>query len=1095
MKYWRSIDELEQSPEFLEFMHREFPKAASELPTDISRRRWIQLMGASFALAGVSGCRWEDQKILTYNDRPEGRVPGIPQKYATTYELSGVAVGVLATTYDGRPIKLDINREHPQGYRGTDGFIQASILNLYDPDRVPRVLSSGKLDRMYDPKQQATLRERPASGPVKAKTWADFQEVLTALPEFTKDGSGLSFLVGASSSPTRARLQAELLKKFPKIAWYEYEPISRDNEIQGLKAAFGKAVRPVYKLDQAKVIVSLDANFLDQHGSALKNVRDFANGRVPENGPMNRLYVVESQYTPTGIAADHRLAIPSSKIPLFVKQLVMEVEDQLKGQGHAPKAEAGHEGDVKITEDKLRYVMAKDLVENKGAGIVMVGCQHSVEVQKAIAHLNGLLGNQGKTVQYIEEPAGDRPTHMDALKTLVKEMQGGSVSTLIMIGTNPVYSTPSDVPFADALKHLPLTIHMGEQDDETGLASRWHLPLTHALEAWGDGMTYEGFYALRQPLINPLHYGLSDIQFLALCLGQKDATGQELVRETVKIAQSGALSDRQWKKIVHNGFTPDSLLKPVEVSIAGDVTGAISEWVNKPQVWHEEAYEIVFNASNAAYDGRFANNSWLQETPDNLTKVVWDNVAIISPKTAKDLNVVDNQIIKLNHRNQVLSMPVYVMPGQAYRSIGVALGYGRTAAGHVGGSTIDNVAPVGVNAYLVRTSDAPDFSIVKPEATTSTFKISTTSEHWAIDKTAQEEVARRSVELIREGTMDEFNTHPDFAEHRVHAPELVSLFAPQDYSKGHQWGMSVDLARCTGCSACLVACQAENNVPVVGKDQVSRGREMSWLRLDRYFTGGDIENAPVSVQPVACVHCENAPCEQVCPVAATVHSDDGLNDMVYNRCIGTRYCGNNCPYKVRRFNYLSFIKPMQSPEFQLVQLQLNPEVTVRSRGVMEKCSYCVQRIQNTKIKIKNEQRDLIDGELESACQEACPADAIVFGDINNPEAQVTKNHNNSRAYALLGELNIKPRTKYMARIRNPHPLLKEVYFLQPQAHGHDEHGHGDEHGEKHGDHHDAKDHAHDHDHPHDHAHDTGVGKSDASFGGKKEAHAHEPAAK
>lgn len=1050
--YWRSLDELENTPEYEQFLHREFPQAASEYPTDVSRRRWMQLMGASVALASVAGCRWEDEIITTYNERPEDRVPGIPQKYASFEERCGYSLGTLVTSFDGRPIKVDVNAEHPQGYKGTHSFAQASVLNLYDPDRISRDPATNKQLRNYDPKHEVGALRLRSKDSAAARTWGDFEAELESLLKDAGDGSKLRVLSEVSSSLTRSRLKSELAKKFSKLTWVEYEPVSNGNEIAGLNTAFGQPVRQTYDLAKADVVVCLDSDLLGTHPGGLKNAADWAERRVPSSGKMNRVYSVESQYTTTGSIADHRLPLASSRIPAFLAELIQEVKNYSeKSDRTAPK-----ESD-KAT--KILHAMASDLAASKGHAVVSVGSQHSEDVHVAVAHLNQMLESFGKTIQLVEEPLSAE-TGPKGLESLVKEMQTGKVDTLVILGGNPVYNSPVDIDFGVALESVKTSIHLSEYDDETSLKCNWHLPRAAALESWGDGRSYNGTITVRQPLINPFHQGKTEEELLALVLGLEENSADSLVRSTIAdlLGDGGKISDRVWRKIVHDGFTKKSPLKSVEAKVSGNAPKLPENTAS------EDDIELVFYPSETSYDGRFANNGWMQETPDYLTKLTWDNVAIFSFSMAEKLGVEHGTLTTLKLQGKEITVPAYILPGQAYGSIGLALGYGRTAAGHVGGSVLDEIDPVGANAYELMTSFAPGFSTgleVVPSSTEYTLAI--TQDHFSIDQNGMKEIDHRRTELIREATLKEYTGNPDFVDSRAHNVDTEPLFDhPEKFDKGYQWGMSMDLAKCIGCNACTVACQSENNVPIVGKEQVIAGREMHWIRIDRYFAGDPEhpDDTAIAVQPVTCQHCENAPCEQVCPVAATVHSEEGLNDMAYNRCIGTRYCGNNCPYKVRRFNYFYFNKPLHEPGGDLVQLTLNPEVTVRTRGVMEKCSFCVQRIQNGKITAMNEQRTVRDGEIVTACQDACPTNAIEFGNILDENSKVAKAHADSRAYGLLdAELDTRPRNKYLGRVRNPHPSLEAEYYLQPGGHGP-----GDDHGAGHGDGHDAH---HDDEHKHD----------------------------
>lgn len=1075
-KYWRSLEELYEKPAFQEYLHREFPEAASLVPEGVSRRRWLQVMGASLTLAGVAGCRWEDEKIATYVQRPVNRTPGKPVKYASSLERSGVSVGVLVTSFDGRPIKVDVNPDHPQGFTGSDAMMQGSVLQVYDPDRIARDVASNKMLDIYDPNEAATLREKTKSGR-KARVWDQFETF--AADWLTKakqnNGAGVRFLSGENSSPSLERLRGQLQQILPEARWVEYEPISRQNEAAGVELAFGRPARLRYQLNDADVVVGLDSDLFDFHPDSLRHVREWADRRTPEKGDLNRTYAVEACYSSLGQGADHRLALASSQVGSFVMDLLDTLQGALNGSAPSEPAESADH------REKFMAALVDDLVKHQGRSVIAVGPRQPAEVQAACVQINSLLGNLGKTVQAIPRNDVNRPSAGAGINELVKQMNDGNVDTLVVLGGNPAYDVPAELKFADAMGKVAHTIRLGQYDDETAALSQWYLPQTHDLETWGDGRSYDGTLTIRQPLLTPLHRGVSEIELVSLLLQLENRNGQAIVRETAESLVSG-LNEKAWNRAIHDGFFVNTASANLtDASVASDLQGKLDTWAEEAEAnaLSDSDFEIVFLPDELIYDGRFANNAWLQETPGQLTKLTWDNVAIISPKTAKTLGVKDGDTVSVKRGDATITVPVFQMPGIADNTLGINCGYGRTMAGHVGGSEPDDVAPVGSSVYKIMPAEGQRYYIkADVKATGGTHELACTQSHWAIDVAGMREIGRRVGDLVREGTVEEYNEHHDFAKHMVHHPELESLWQERDWSGEYQWGMSIDLSRCIGCNGCTVACQAENNVPVVGKDQVSKNREMHWMRIDRYFVSDaeiteDLADQPssigVSTQPVLCMQCENAPCEQVCPVAATVHSTEGLNDMVYNRCIGTRYCANNCPYKVRRFNYFSNAKPLMTEEKELVQLVLNPEVTVRSRGVMEKCTYCVQRIQNGKIVASNEDRVLNDGEVQTACQEACPTNAIVFGNLQDPNSEVSKLHNSPRNYGMLEELNVKPRTQYLARLRNPHPWLAGGYFLQPGEHGHGEHGH-DEHAE--GDHGEGHGHEESHDHDHDHDHDT-----------------------
>ncbi|TWT34825.1 TAT-variant-translocated molybdopterin oxidoreductase [Blastopirellula retiformator] len=1047
--YWRSLEHLENTPEFEQFLHREFPVAASEFPEGVSRRRWMQLMGASLSLGvGVAGCRYEEETIIGWRYpeetvapfavRPENRVPGKTEKFASTIEIAGEVRPVVVTSYDGRPIKVDGNVEHPEG-RGSNQYMQGTVLEVYDPDRL-RGLTEASGGEAFD------------------RSWDEFESSWKQIAQELGAGGKLALLMQKSASPGFHDSLAKLRERFPQAMVYQYDSINRENEAAGLQAAFGQAVTPKYHLDKADVILVIDDDFFGDHPTGQRNSYEFAQRRAPEDGAMNRLYVAESQFTTCGLAADHRVAVPASRIASFVADL----ETRLAGGEIAEPAEDASR------QDKFLAALVDDLKKHQGKAVIAVGPRQSAEVQAAVWKLNQQIGAIGETVELIDAglpSSGDVGTLAD----LTTQLDGGSVETLIVLGGNPAYDAPADIAFGEAQKKAARRLFLGYYNNETSEEATWILPEAHGLESWGDFIAADGSYCVAQPLIESIFGGLSKAEFVALLAGSEERDGRSIVRRVAK-DRIGYATESAWKKIVHDGFASGTASKTQSVEVAGDfapLTADKEAWKTTPA---KDEVELVFTPGTSTYDGRFANNVWLQELPDTLTKLTWDNALLVNPTTAGLLGLKQGILATVTSGGKSIDAPVYLMPGLALGTVSLALGYGRTHAGKVGGEVAAGIDPVGVDAGKLRTSSAMNvLTGVKVASTGRSYLLATTQDHHAIDDLGLQEIARRIPTLVREGTLEEYNHHPDFAQHVVHHPPLESLWTEVSY-EGHAWGMSIDLTKCLGCNACVVACQAENNVPIVGKEQVAKGREMHWLRIDRYFAG-DPEDPVAVTQPVTCHHCENAPCEQVCPVAATVHSNEGLNDMVYNRCIGTRYCGNNCPYKVRRFNFLDYRASdyrFDESNRQLAELVFNPEVTVRNRGVMEKCTYCVQRIQNTKIDARRDRRAIGSNEIKVACQEACATDAIQFGDLNNPENLAAKGHANPRAYAMLGELNIKPRTKYLARILNPHPWLAEPYVEDEHIPGHEGHVESDgDHGHEHGEH------GHDDEHKEEHAAEAG----------------------
>ena len=1019
-RYWRSLDELADKPAFRDWMSREFPTAGSELPETVSRRRWLQLMGASLSFGGIVGCRWETEEIAPFTVRPQNRMPGEKQYFATSWEVAGTGRPLTVTSIDGRPIKVDGNKLHPFSGGGSDAFDQASILSLYDPDR-----SEG----LTETTGQQTIN----------RSWEEFEASMADQVSHleSQKGKGLAILCEPSSSLTRKRLQQIVMARFPQAIWCETDSAAGQTVSAGSQMAFGEIVRTHFDLTRAKVIACFDADPMAQHPAAMNTIRNWADRRDPNGEWMNRVFVFESGMSLTGSNADHRAAIRSSDMPALITRLESLVSAALSSTD-TPASEKPT--DTNASEGKASLMLAAladDLVRHRGESLLIAGPLQPAEVHARLHRLNSLLGNVGTTVSYSSDPLAENQSQATPFSSLLQAMEEGQVETCLILDCNPAFGRVESRRFATALGQVPFSVHAGLYRDETSSHCRWHLPLAHYLEAWSDCRSWDGSSTLAQPLIAPLFGGRTSTELLSLLTQSGFMPCEQLVRkaflswhsETIK--PPGVMvqlkTEAEWRKAVHDGFVPESASAPRSLSLLAEIDerlppGQLTAAERAPA---DDQIELVIDVDASVLDGRFANNGWLQETPDPMTKLTWDNAAIMGPSTARALGVAHEDVVQVSVNGASVELPTFVLLGVAANSVHVAMGYGRTAAGHVGGLRSDEVASVGVDVSLLMAKSGSSVQTgVKVAATGRTHKLATTQDHFAIDAVGFEAIGARLGELVRTGTLEEYKEHPDFAAHRgPHHPPLESLWEEPKY-EGHAWGMAIDLNRCIGCNACTVACQSENNVPIVGQEQVLAGREMSWLRIDRYFAG-DVDDPEVAHQPVACHHCENAPCEQVCPVAATVHSDEGLNDMVYNRCVGTRYCANNCPYKVRRFNFFNYNKEVEKPENVLQKMILNPEVTVRSRGVMEKCTYCVQRIQDTKILAKNERRAIADGEIQSACQVACPSQAIVFGDLNDSESAVAKAHADERSYGMLAELNVKPRTKYLARIRNPHPWLAE----------------------------------------------------------------------
>jgi Fe-S-cluster-containing dehydrogenase component len=1031
--YWKTVAELDGMGALQTTPGREFPLGVDEPTKDpLSRRNFFHLMGASMALAGAGACRrYEKEEIVPLARRPEDQTPGVTQQYATACELGGVGHGLVATAFEGRPIKLDGNPEHPfasggvvtgtERHAGCSTFVQASILHLYDPDR--------------------------AQSPTGNGTGSSMEAFRAQLAQLHAGLATTHVLSEASSSPTLRALRAKLVGAGAQ--WHEYEPLSWDNERAGMKLAFGGAgARPIAKLDRAETIVTIDCDIFTEHPASLKYSRDYARSRRQNGtlgiGKMNRLWSVESIFSNTGAMADHRLGLRSELGLPFAMAL-----DAALGGGTSPAAEFLKEPKV----DKYLKVLVEELKQNTGKSVVIAGRRQPPEVHALVARINQAIGAPGATLEYVEDPDGERPSHLRAIGDLTKLMAAGRVGALIMLGGNPVYDAPAELAFGNALKNVKTSIHLHEYHNETSLLSTWHVPRAHFLEAWGDVRTWDGTISVAQPLVAPLYGGLSAIELISSLLGDEKG-GQELVQATHRdLGFEG-----NWKQNVHDGFVANTQLPAATAALTAFGLPALSPGQLGGSLRTNGELEVVFVQSSFTYDGRFANNAWLWETPDFLTKVTWDNYALVGANTANGLGLENDTMIKVKLGDREIELPCYTIPGQAKGSIGLVLGGGRTAAGRVGGM---GTRTVGWDTYKVRTSAGWDYATkATVTATGKAYVLADVQEHWdirsGIGSSAQVKreanhvnakgIDDRLPQLIHETTNKVLNESKAWRaeESEGFFNDLAnagnkdrpgeggfSLFKEKDY-QGHRWAMAIDLSTCTGCNACMVACQAENNIPVVGRKEVMNNREMSWIRIDRYFKGS-VEEPEVVHQPVGCQHCEQAPCEQVCPVGATTHSDEGLNDMAYNRCIGTRYCANNCPYKVRRFNFLDWNKEWRDARNKVRRLLFNPDVTVRMRGVMEKCTFCVQRIQNAKITAKAQIRSgqhpgtltgpMPDGTVETACQQACPTEAIVFGDLSDKDSRVSRLHEDRRSYALLPETYTKPRNRFLARVRNPNPNL------------------------------------------------------------------------
>jgi MoCo/4Fe-4S cofactor protein with predicted Tat translocation signal len=960
-RYWRSFEELANTKEFQAFVEDEFPNRTPDWNDSASRRKFLTLMGASVALAGASACTVQPlESIVPYVQQPEEFVPGKPLFYATAMTgPGGIATGLLVESHLGRPTKIEGNPQHPASMGATDTFMQASVLTLYDPDRSQTVLRNGYIN-----------------------TWGSFITAVTGARDIAglRQGGGFRILTGTVTSPTLAAQLQEFLAAFPEAKWHQYEPCGRHSAGAGSMAAFGRAVNTMYRFDRANAIVSLDADFLCAGTpGGLRYARDYADRRraaaEDPNAKPPRLYVAEGTPSITGGMAEHRFRMRTSDVEGFAA--------------------------------KLPDAIMKDLEANHGASIVIAG-EHQPARVHAIAHeLNARLGNVGKTVLYTDPVEAKPVDQIASLQELVKDMNSGAVEALLILGENggggdagnPVYDAPADLNFLDALKKVKFRAHVGQYTNETAAWCHWHVPAAHYLESWSDTRAYDGTASIVQPLIAPIYSGKTPHEVMNVLLNRGDKSPLDTVRDYWRTQHKGADFDDFWRVSLHDGMISGSVF-PEKAPPAAKVPDAAPSGA----AFNAADLEIVFRPDPAVGDGAFSNNAWLQEMPKPQNKMTWDNAVWISPKSAERYGVGTGDVIEIALSGRKVEGPVWVLPGHADESLTVHFGYGRTRAGKVGDQ-------VGFNAYALSTTSARTHAIGAAI---------TRKSHGYKFANTQHTQTMEERDPFRAATLAEYHQRPEFAnpeEKRV--PDDHTMFPLWEY-KQHKWGMSIDLTACVGCQACMVACQAENNIPVVGKEEVAKGRHMNWIRVDRYYSGA-LEDPQMYFQPVPCMHCENALCELVCPVAATVHSAEGLNEMVYNRCVGTRYCSNNCPYKVRRFNFFLYA----DWDTQSLYGVRNPDVTVRSRGVMEKCSYCVQRINRVKIDAEKADRPIKDGEIVTACQQACPAQAIVFGDLNDPNSRIAKLKSQPRDYSLLSELDTRPRTTYLARLSNPNPDLEK----------------------------------------------------------------------
>jgi MoCo/4Fe-4S cofactor protein with predicted Tat translocation signal len=1007
-KFWRSLDELAQTPAFMQMLHREFPHAASEWKDGASRRNFLKLMGASLALGGLSACtmRKTAEKIVPYVNPPEEVIPGRPLFFASSMPWFGYAKGVIVESHEGRPTKIEGNVDHPASMGSSDVWMQASVLDLYDPDRSQVVMFGSSVS-----------------------TWGAFTDAMSDALEKQKatQGAGLRFLTGAVTSPTIARQMQSILQTYPKARWHQHEPLGRTNCRMGANIALGRDVHSLYRFENADIVVALDSNFLVEDPASLVYARKFTQARKIRQhsaAKMNRLYAVESSVTLTGAMADHRLAIKSGEIESLGHDLAAAING------------------VRATGKNAAWInaVADDLKNNHGRSLIVVGESQPASLH-ALAHaMNSVLGNIGTTVTYIDPVEVFGPDGPRSLEELSDDARKGRVDLLVILGTNPAFTAAADQGYVNgengdnqAFKQNPLAgvkmiVHHGMYQDETAFLSHWHIPASHFLESWGDLRAYDGTASIIQPLIYPLYSSKSDVELLGLITGQSDRGAYDMVRDTWK-DHFGAKFETGWQIALEKGVIVNTAYEPVTTNLTNDLSTMLS--VRTPTTPSNGEFEIVFRPDPYVSDGRYANNGWMQELPKPLYMLTWDNAAMMSVATAAKLQVeqkdpgrtITASVVELKYQGRTLRLPALIVPGHADESITICMGYGRSRAGRVGNG-------LGGNAYDIRTSAAPWFAgPVEVLVTSDTYQLATTQSHHLMESTEPEKLDTHWIEgreLIQTYTLDELKHKGSDKTSRtislpliVESDEAENKLIPGWPYENNKWGMVIDNNSCIGCNACVIACQSENNIPVVGKDQVLNDREMHWLRIDTYFAGEPEGSPEMNFQPIPCMQCENAPCELVCPVEATTHSAEGINEQTYNRCVGTRYCSNNCPYKVRRFNFFFF----NDYKTQSTMLQKNPNVTVRGRGVMEKCNYCVQRINNGRIEAKKQDRPIAPGEVVPACAQSCPTQAITFGNLNDPKWDVVGLQDEPLRYTLLDELNTRPRTSYLAKVRNPNPAL------------------------------------------------------------------------
>lgn len=1098
-QYWRSLNDRKSKPKLAVLgqggVSQEFPPGADELviSSGTSRRKFMGILGASTALAGIEGCgyvRKPRENILPFDKRPEDLVPGDPIMYATALQIGGTVLGVLVENQDGRPTKIEGNPNHISSGGATDVWAQATILDLYDPERsrTPRstisvmsadavegedeaalkgLLSAETCEATYERvlartnSVDAAVKERSAcearvqdSGrydfatPQSATLWveaeaqidADWGSTYQALDELVKGvastgGEGFGLVVSHSMSPSFTAKLREFTARMPKARTYVCDPTAPVNSLLTAEALAGGGARVSYHLSRVRRVLSLDSDFLGTETDHVRLSREFAMTRrltSPDDGPnMSRLYAVEPNMSITGGSADHRLSMRGSQVADFAALVAVLLMNEFKlkpSPSAIPLVKTLKAPKLTAEAERFAAVVAKDLSSaGKSRAVVIPGERQDPATHAIALLINDLLGSLGQSVGTLPASLHYSTTNYAArtVASLATDLRGGAIKHLVCIGANPVYEAPGSLKMVEALDKLETLVHAGYRNDETGQRATWHIPLSHELEAWGDLESNEGVVSICQPQIEPMFDTPSALELLARLIKPGEvANGMTLVRnhwESMVARTRRPLTEKVWRRWLHDGIATGVPRDGRPAQRSG--YGVLATLASVRAAPVDKGIEVGFCLDYSTYGGRFANNGWMQELPDPTSKLVWDNAVIIGPQLATSLGASDGDMLTVKVGDTAIMVPCWIVPGQARNCVTLSLGQGRKGIGTVADGA-------GFDAYQLIDAKSPAFVAGEVSLGAGSKQLVSTQDWGSLDPDGADGNAVLGINyeprtIYRETDVEGFKKDPSFAQKGDLMPKtrLESLWDHPNLESRNQWGMSIDLNACTGCNTCTIACQAENNIPVVGKELCANGREMHWIRLDRYYTGTDENNPQVVFQPVGCQHCESAPCETVCPVAATVHSPDGMNDMVYNRCIGTRYCANNCPYKVRRFNYFNFNLDIDP----LAQMQKNPDVTVRFRGVMEKCSYCVQRISQARIDAHVAgTNEIKEGAVVTACQQACPSSAITFGDIANPESAVSKQKQLTRSYTLLADLNTLPRTSYLGRVRNPNPDLKDA---------------------------------------------------------------------